>query len=198
MIGRADRYSDGRVWATPSSNAAPKGHTAGSSPSPTSSSKSAAEPDSPNTATGFARSRSEEPTLSALEDQFQRARAVIHSLVLGVHPTSGKDLPKNTIINEVEVTRALGTAVLAIDQVNARLARRARIPESVGQPWTEEEERRLHVAFIRGEPVPEIATEHGRTIRAIRTRLEKLGLLTRALGTASAPYKTTPNPKEKK
>jgi hypothetical protein len=136
--------------------------------------------------------------MSALKNQFQRARVVIQSLVQGVHPSSGKDLPKDSIVNEVEVTRALGTAVMAIDQVSARLARRAQLPESVGKAWTEEEERRLRAAFNRGKPIPEIATEHGRTIRAIEARLEKLGLLTPAPGTASPPDKTTPDPKEKK
>lgn len=136
--------------------------------------------------------------MSALKNQFQRARVVIQSLVQGVHPSSGKDLPKDSIVNEVEVTRALGTAVMAIDQVSARLARRAQLPESVGKAWTEEEERRLRAAFSRSKPIPEIATEHGRTIRAIEARLEKLSLLTPAPGTASPPYKTTPDPKEKK
>jgi hypothetical protein len=135
--------------------------------------------------------------MSALKNQFQRARVVIQSLVQGVHPGSGKDLPKDSIVNEVEVTRAL-TAVMAIDQVSARLARRAQLPESVGKAWTEEEERRLRAAFNRSKPIPEIATEHGRTVRAIEARLEKLGLLTPAPGTASPPYKTTPDPKEKK
>ena len=58
--------------------------------------------------------------MSALKNQFQRVRVVIHSLVQGVHPTSGKELPKDSIVNEIEVTRALGTAVLSIDQVSAR------------------------------------------------------------------------------
>jgi hypothetical protein len=136
--------------------------------------------------------------MSALKNQFQRARVVIQSLVQGVHPSSGKDLPKDSIVNEVEVTRALGTAVMAIDQVSARLARRAQLPESVGKAWTEEDERRLRAAFNRSKPIPEIATEHGRTIRAIEARLEKLGLLTPAPGTAFPPYKTTSDPKEKK
>jgi hypothetical protein len=136
--------------------------------------------------------------MSALKNQFQHARVVIQSLAQGVHPTSGRDLPKDSIVNEIEVTRALGTAVLAIDQVSARLARRAQLPESVGKPWTEEEERRLRVAFGRGERIPEIAANHGRTVRAIEGRLEKLRLLTPAPGTASPTYMTTRSPKEKK
>ena len=135
--------------------------------------------------------------MSALKSQFQHARVVIQSLAQGVHPTSGKELPKDSIVNEIEVTRALGTAVLAIDQVNARIARRAQLPESVGKAWTDEEERRLRVAFGRGEPIPDIAANHSRTIRAIQTRLEKLGLLAPGQSAAS-PYMTGPIPKEKK
>jgi hypothetical protein len=135
--------------------------------------------------------------MSALRNQFQHARVVIQSLAQGIHPASGKDLPKDSIVNEIEVTRALGTAVLAIDQVNARIARRAQLPESVGKAWTDEEERRLRVAFGRGEPVPDIAIKHARTIRAIQTRLEKLGLLAPGQNAAS-PYMTGPAPKDKK
>ena len=135
--------------------------------------------------------------MSALKSQFQHARVVIQSLAQGVHPTSGKELPTDSIVNEIEVTRALGTAVLAIDQVNARIARRAQLPESVGKAWTDEEERRLRVAFDRGESIPVIATKHARTVRAIQTHLEKIGLVAPGQSAAS-PYMTAPTPKEKK
>jgi hypothetical protein len=71
----------------------------------------------------------------------------------------------------------VGTAILAIDQMTARLERRAQLPESVGKTWTDEEERQLRQEFTNGEPIPLIATKHSRTIRAIEARLEKLGLL---------------------
>ena len=85
----------------------------------------------------------------------------------------------------------------SIDQVSARLARRAQLPESVGKAWTEEEEQRLRAEFGRGERIPDIAAKHGRTARAIEGRLEKLGLLTPGQSAAS-PYMTGPAPKEKK
>jgi hypothetical protein len=68
--------------------------------------------------------------------------------------------------------------VHAIDQMTARLARRARLPDKVGKTWTDEEEQRLRDEFSGGEPIPLIATKHGRAIRAIEARLERLGLLT--------------------
>jgi hypothetical protein len=138
----------------------------------------------------------ERAPMSAPKNKFQRARVVIESLVQGVHPSSGKDLPKDSIINEIEVTRALSTAVLAIDQISARLARRAQLPESVGKAWTEDEERRLRAAFSRGEPIPDIATRHGRTVRAIEVRLEKLGIPTPAGSRTSPPYMTSSDRKK--
>jgi hypothetical protein len=136
--------------------------------------------------------------MSALKNPFQRARGVIEALVQGVHPTSGKELPKDSIVNEIEVTRALNTAVLAIDQASARLARRAQLPESVGKAWNEEEERRLRAEFARGEPIPDIATKHGRTVRAIETRLEKIGLLSPGRSAGTLPYRANFGARDKK
>ena len=115
--------------------------------------------------------------MSARNNQFQRARMILDSLVQGVHPRTGTELPEDSIVNEIDVSRAMATAVFALDQMGARAARRAQLPESVGKAWTEEEERRLREEFNGDEPIPHIAAKHARTIRAIELRLEKLGLL---------------------
>jgi hypothetical protein len=116
--------------------------------------------------------------MSSLKDQFQRARTILDSLVHGVHPRTGDELSQDSVINEIEVTRAMATAVLALDQMSVRLARRAQLPRSVGKSWTEAEEQRLKDEFTRGETPASIAASHGRTVRAIEARLLKLGLLT--------------------
>jgi hypothetical protein len=116
--------------------------------------------------------------MSAPKSQVQRARAILDSLVQGVHPKTGGTLPEDSIINEIDVSRAMVTAVIALDQMSARLARRAQLPESVGKAWTDGEEQRLKNEFRANEPIPLIASKHGRTIRAIESRLDKLGLLT--------------------
>jgi hypothetical protein len=118
--------------------------------------------------------------------QYRKARSVLQSLIQGIDPETGADLPKDAIVNRIEINRSMLTAVTAMEQVEARMLRRAQLPESVGKTWTEKEEQQLKDQFARSEPIPLIATKHERTIRAIEARLERLGLL-------SADQRTTNN-----
>jgi len=103
---------------------------------------------------------------------------ILNSLVQGIHPKTGDELPEDSIANEIDVSRAMVTAVAALDHMSARLTRRSQLPGSVGKAWTEEEQQQLRDEFSANEPIQLIATKHGRTIRAIEARLEKLGLMT--------------------
>jgi hypothetical protein len=109
--------------------------------------------------------------------QFQRSKQVLEALVQGVDPENGSDLPADTVLNRVDVVRALLAAIAALDAVSARALRRAQLPESVGKTWSDDEERQLKEEFATAEPLPHIAAKHGRTVRAIEARLERLGLL---------------------
>ena len=71
----------------------------------------------------------------------------------------------------------LRRAMLHSRQVQARILRRAMLPEGVGKTWTDEEVQRLKVEFANSDPIPLIATKHSRTVRAIEARLERIGLL---------------------
>ena len=115
--------------------------------------------------------------MTPLKSQFQKARIVLQALVHGLHPVTGDELPREDIVNDIEVNRAMSMAVIALDQMTARLIRREMLPEKVGKGWTSEEEQQLKNEFNRSEPLPLIATKHGRTLRAIEARLELLGLL---------------------
>ena len=117
---------------------------------------------------------------------YQRSREVLEALVQGIDPEDGSELPADTVLNRVDIVRALLTAVAALDATAARALRRAQLPESVGKPWSNEEEWLLKSEFARGEPVRLIAKNHGRTVRAIESRLERLGLL-------RAEQRTTPS-----
>jgi len=127
-----------------------------------------------------------------LKNQFQKARAVIQSLVQGIDPENGIELPKDSIVNKIDVNRALTMGVFALDQMMARLTRRAQLPESVGKTWTFEEEQQLTHEAASGEPVAAIATKHGRTVRAIEARLEKMGFLSREQRTTDTSFLTSP------
>jgi hypothetical protein len=107
-----------------------------------------------------------------------RAKRVLQSLIQGIDPETGGELPKDTILNRVDVIRALLASVEAIEQVGARAARRAMLPPSVGKEWTDQEENQLRAEFHRGDEIANIAAAHGRTIRAIEARLERAGLIT--------------------
>ena len=103
-------------------------------------------------------------------------------------PLSGEEVPKDSILNRGDVMRALLASVSACDGLIAREARRALLPQSVGQSWTPEEEAQLTAEFQRGDSLATIAAAHGRTVRGIDSRLERLGLLTAEQRTARAYF----------
>ena len=58
-----------------------------------------------------------------------------------------------------------------------RTVRRASRPSNMGKSWDDAEVEALLVRFKSGTALEEIAQMHGRTVRAIRVRLERLGVL---------------------
>ena len=94
---------------------------------------------------------------------FQRSREALQALVQGVDPENGAELPADTILNRVDIIRALMAATATLDAVHERAMRRAQLPESVGKKWSEEKEQQLKIEFAEGEPVSTIARKHRRT-----------------------------------
>ena len=109
--------------------------------------------------------------------QEQRAGKILKALIQGLDPTTGEELCDARVLQQADVLRALLAGSAALDQVAARAQRRAQLPGNVGLQWTPEEESTLVAAFRSGDPVTVIAGKHGRTLRAIEARLERLGLL---------------------
>lgn len=105
-------------------------------------------------------------------------RKILKALIAGVNPESAEPLPNESVLHRADVIRALLAGFNALDQSAARAQRRAQLPDNVGSAWTTEEEGRLVTAFKNGDSAAVIAREHGRTLRAIEARLEKLGLIT--------------------
>jgi len=81
------------------------------------------------------------------------------------------------VLQQADVLRALLAGVAALEQGVARASRRATLPRNIGRAWSADEQGALIDAFQSGEGLADIATRHGRTLRAIEARLEKLGLL---------------------
>jgi hypothetical protein len=107
-----------------------------------------------------------------------RARQILQALVQGIDPLTGEELVAGTVLQHADVLRALLAGVSALEQMAARAQRRAQLPGNVGRTWTAEEEGMLVAGFKSGDSLAAIAAKHGRTLRAIEARLERLGLLT--------------------
>ena len=110
--------------------------------------------------------------------QHIEARTILMSLIQGRNPDSGERLPTDCVVHRSDVIRALLFGVSAIETADARLKRRAQLPKNVGQDWTTKEVERLGAEFAAKEPLAVIADRHGRTLRAIEARLQKMGLIT--------------------
>ena len=130
--------------------------------------------------------------MTGLTSQLQKARAVLQALAHGLHPVTGDELPEQDIVNDVDVTRAISMAVLALDQMTTRLIRRQALPEKVGMGWAEKEVQQLKDEFNGHESLSVIAKKHGRTVRAIEARLESLGLLRANQRTTKGGYAVLP------
>jgi hypothetical protein len=49
------------------------------------------------------------------------------------------------------------------------------MPQKTGEPWSEDEDRKLLAAFDAGRALQELAAAHERTMGAVRARLLKYG-----------------------
>jgi len=124
--------------------------------------------------------------------QERRAREILQSLIQGLDPFTGEELPAGTVFQHADVLRALLAGVAALEQDAARASRRAQLPRNIGRTWSAEEHAELIDAFHAGQSAAEIAAKHGRTVRAIEARLEKLGLITAAERTTTDRFGPTP------
>jgi len=106
------------------------------------------------------------------------AMRILKALVEGHDPVSNRPLPADSVLQNASVMRALLLGREAIEAGVDRKKRRALLPPNVGIAWTEEEDQKLRAAWNEKQSVDQIAASHGRTNRAIESRLERLGLMT--------------------
>lgn len=122
----------------------------------------------------------------------KRAQEIVQSLIEGVDPRSKQPVSNDSVLNQPDVMRALLTANMALETVVVRDARRAQLPDNVGQRWPKDEEAQLVAGFKEKMAVSDLATLHGRTIRAIDARLERLKLLKSEDRTTAGGWVTPP------
>jgi hypothetical protein len=107
-----------------------------------------------------------------------QALAVVRSLANGVDPESGEVFPPESAYQRPQVVRALYEAATALERIGRFERRKAQLPAKTGEPWTEDEDRRLLAAFDAGRALQELAGAHERTMGAVRARLLKYGRIT--------------------
>ena len=107
-------------------------------------------------------------------DQAQ-ALAVVRALASGVDPESGEVFPPDSAYQRPQVVRALYEAATALERIERFERRKAQMPAKTGEPWTEEEDRKLLASFDAGRALQELAAAHERTMGAVRARLLKYG-----------------------
>jgi hypothetical protein len=104
-----------------------------------------------------------------------QALAVVRSLANGVDPESGEVFPSESTYQRPQVVRALYEAATALERQGRYDRRKAQMPQKTGEPWSEDEDRKLLAAFDAGRALQELAVAHERTMGAVRARLLKYG-----------------------
>lgn len=106
-----------------------------------------------------------------------QALSVVRSLANGVDPESGEVFPADSPYQRAATVRALYQAADALERSERMERRKAELPAKTGEPWTEDEGRKLLSAFDAGRGLPELAAAHQRTQTGVRARLVKYGRL---------------------
>lgn len=104
-----------------------------------------------------------------------QALAVVRSLANGIDPATGEVFPAESAYQRPDVVRALYEATSALERQERSDRRKAEMPVKTGEPWSEDEDRKLLAAFDSGRSLQELATAHERTLAGVKARLLKYG-----------------------
>ncbi len=106
-----------------------------------------------------------------------QALELVRALANGVDPDSGEVFPPESPYQRPQVVRALYEAASALERSARFETRKAQLPPKTGEPWTEDEDRKLLASFDAGRALQELASAHERTMNGVRARLVKYGRL---------------------
>ncbi|MDY6944885.1 MAG: hypothetical protein SXG53_04125 [Pseudomonadota bacterium] len=107
----------------------------------------------------------------------EQALKIVSALANGLDPVRNEPVDLPSVLQELDVIRALYVAARALESTSRSRARanRGRMPAKAGKPWTEEEDRQLLERFDAGQTVAQLAQAHERTLAGIQARLERHG-----------------------
>ena len=105
------------------------------------------------------------------------ALSVVRSLANGVDPESGEVFAADSVYQRAQTVRALYSAADALEKAERFERRKQQLPAKTGEPWSEDEDRKLLAAFDAGRGLPDLAAAHQRTQTGVRARLVKYGRL---------------------
>ncbi len=109
----------------------------------------------------------------------EEARQLVILLADGVDPRTGEVLPEDHLLHHRDCVRALSIIVSAAGEgASARGPSKSK-PTNAGLPWTQSDDERLKQVFSSGKSVSEISRDFERTVGAINSRLERLGIIQR-------------------
>jgi hypothetical protein len=104
-----------------------------------------------------------------------QAIAVVRSLANGIDPETGAVFPHDSPYQRPQVVRALYEAAVAMERIERKDRQKSQRPARTGEPWTEEDDRKLLAGFDAGRALAELAHAHERTQGSVRARLIKYG-----------------------
>ena len=105
------------------------------------------------------------------------ALSVIRSLANGVDPETGEVFAADSVYQRAQTVRALYSAADALEKAERFERRKQALPAKTGEPWSEDEDRKLLSGFDAGRGLVELAAAHERTQTGVRARLVKYGRL---------------------
>jgi len=103
------------------------------------------------------------------------ALKIVEALADGFDPLTGEIFPPDSPYQNPQTFKALSAAKSALEHLQRSEERRRALPERAGQRWNENESTLLIEEFEQGIHIKELASNHKRTVGAIKSQLLKSG-----------------------
>lgn len=109
--------------------------------------------------------------------ELQTVLSTLRQLADGIDPATGEVFPPDSPYQQPQTVRALFTAIKYLEEVHKVIDRGSKRPPRTGEQWTKTESAQLLQAFNSGTSIMDLAQKHQRTTGAIRSQLQRLGII---------------------